>query len=67
MAAISSAVRAGQYDEIIISTLPKRVSRWLRRDLPSQVRQLGLPVTVVTSPELERRVGDGVLPPAGIR
>jgi len=67
MAAISAAVRAGQYDEIIISTLPKRVSRWLRRDLPSQVRQLGLPVTVVTSPELERRVGDSVLPPAGIR
>jgi hypothetical protein len=31
------------------------------------VKQLGLPVTVVTSPELARRLGEGVLPPAAIR
>ena len=67
MHAIRSVVEGGEFDEIIISTLPKRVSRWLRRDLPSQAKQLGLPVTVVTSPELERRLGEGVLPPAGIR
>jgi hypothetical protein len=66
MDAIRSVVQGGQFDEIIISTLPKRVSRWLRRDLPSQIKQLGLPVTVVTSPELARRV-EGVLPPAAIR
>lgn len=64
--AIRSVVQSGQFDEIIVSTLPKRVSRWLRRDLPSQVRQLGLPVAVVTSPELERRVGEGAVPPAAI-
>jgi hypothetical protein len=45
--AIQDAVNLGEYDEIIISTLPRRVSRWLRLDLVSKAKGLGLPVTHV--------------------
>jgi hypothetical protein len=47
--AIQDAVNLGNFDEIILSTLPARVSRWLRLDLPSKVQGLGLPVTTVTA------------------
>jgi hypothetical protein len=52
--AIAATVRAGVFDEIIISTLSRRRSRWLRRDLPRRLEGLGLPVTVV---ELSRSRG----------
>jgi hypothetical protein len=45
--AIQDAINLGRYDEIIISTLPLGVSRWLKLDLVSKARGLGLPVTHV--------------------
>lgn len=48
--AIGDAVAAETYDEIILSTLPPGVSRWLKQDLPHRVeRSFGLPVTHVTA------------------
>jgi hypothetical protein len=49
LAAIQDAINVHGFDEIIISTLPTRVSRWLKLDLPSKCAGLGLPVTTVTA------------------
>ena len=49
LAAIQDAVNLHGFDELIISTLPTRVSKWLRLDLPHKVAGLGLPVTTVTA------------------
>jgi hypothetical protein len=51
MDAIEDALRDGGYDEIILSTLPRSVSRWLRLDLPRRVEHLGLPVRTVIAHE----------------
>ena len=52
--AVSDTVERLGFDEIIVSTLPARVSHWLRRDLPTRVEQLGLPVTIVTAAQSAR-------------
>ena len=57
--AIRRTVEEHGFDEIVISTLPRRVSAWLKRDLPHQVEKLGLPVSVVT-PDRERLADRGV-------
>jgi hypothetical protein len=52
LTAIGNVLKTRQFDEVILSTLPHRVSRWLRTDLPRNVRRrFDLPVTVVISAE----------------
>ena len=45
--AVQNVVREGDFDEIVVSTLHARVSKWLRRDLVTRVAGLGLPVNAV--------------------
>jgi flavin-binding protein dodecin len=48
MAAIATVLSRGSFDEIILSTLPSSVSRWVKMDLPSRVeRRFQLPVSHV--------------------
>jgi len=44
------------FDEVMISTLPERVSHWLKRDLPAKVERLGVPVTVVRAKTARRPI-----------
>jgi len=47
--AIGEALHGRQFDEVIISTLPRTMSRWLHQDLPHRARRkFRLPITVIT-------------------
>ena len=48
---IREAIAGGNYDDVLISTLPKPRSEWLRKDLPTRVSELGIPVSLITPPE----------------
>jgi hypothetical protein len=49
-AAAGDVLRAHEFDEVVVSTLPRGVSRWLRLSLPHRLRRLtDLPVTHVTA------------------
>jgi hypothetical protein len=56
LAAIQDAINLHGFDEIIISTLPTRVSKWLKLDLPHKAAGLGLPVTTVTATGREAEI-----------
>jgi len=48
VAAVQDAINFKEFDEIIVSTLHRRVSRWLKLDLPHKVEHaFGKPVTHV--------------------
>lgn len=50
--AILDVLRRHDFDEIILSTLPPGLSRWLHLDLPNRVQShFGLPVSHVVGPE----------------
>ena len=54
--AVGQFIAETPVDEIILSTLPHRVSHWLRRDVPAKLESLGLPVTVVTAEQSSRQL-----------
>ena len=48
VAAVRDAARGRDVAEVILSTLPSGVSRWLRQDVPSRMRgAIDVPITVV--------------------
>jgi hypothetical protein len=52
LAAVQDECNAHDYDELIVSTLPLHISKWLHLDLPSKAKAAtGLPVTHVVASE----------------
>jgi hypothetical protein len=48
VASVAAVASRQEFDEVIVSTLPSRVSRWLKQDLPSRVaKTVAVPVTTV--------------------
>jgi len=46
--AIGKVLADRQFDEIIVATLPRSISRWLAADFPAEAeRRFGLPVTTI--------------------
>lgn len=49
-AAVGDVLHAREFDEVVVSVLPMRVSRWLAVGLPARLRRtVDLPVTQVTA------------------
>jgi hypothetical protein len=54
VAAVQDAANAESFDEVIVSTLPTHLSKWLRVDLPRKAAHAtGLPVTHVVGSEVK--------------
>ncbi len=55
--AVKAALESSRFDEVIVSTLPSRVSHWLGLDLPGRIERLGVPVTVLTAQQAASSIG----------
>jgi hypothetical protein len=53
LVAVQDALNVLGFDEVMISMLPLRESRWFALELPRKVRALGVPVTEVITSERE--------------
>ena len=48
--AVQRQVKLSAYDEVIVSMLPERSSRWFRMDIPTRIaRAITTPVTTITA------------------
>ena len=55
LSAIGDVLLEQPHDEIVLSTLPLKASRWLKQDLPHRVeRQFGLPMTHIVAEPAEQ-------------
>ncbi|QEC46372.1 hypothetical protein FSW04_01440 [Baekduia soli] len=54
--AVRTVMTTTPVDEIILSTLPRRVSHWLHRDVPARLQRLGIPITVITAAQSSQRL-----------
>jgi hypothetical protein len=61
---IKRVIDEGHFHAVVISTLPRRLSQWLKKALPDRVEALGLPVTVITAPDHDRDIVMRVLLPS---
>jgi hypothetical protein len=58
-AAVGDVLHAREFDEIVVSTLPRTISRWLAVGLPSRLRRtVDLPVNEVNARQLAQALPD---------
>lgn len=55
LAAVQDALNLHGYDEVLLCTLPARLSRWLHIDLPRKIAALGVPLTAVVASRDEKQ------------
>jgi hypothetical protein len=56
---IHREVSGGTVDELIVSTAPEHLRRWVHHDLPHRLRHLGVPVRIIP-PEPDQPLEDDV-------